>query len=534
MGGRTKSGHGAAFSGDGQSLCISASTPLLRGMRTKQDSAASPERILSRLPSMAPVERQILRANCRKLLKSGTAQQKASAKEILARLDELSGGAPEEAEQPRQRVRRAIFRPDKDYEQLPGVVEVLKAVDAKEPALLVLGRAGTGKTTLVKYLKERPGGDAQAIVAPTGIAAQNAGAQTIHSFFHLPPAILNPDQLPPGRHFGPLYKKMTRLVIDEISMVRADLLDAVDMRLQEIRSNRLPFGGVQVLMVGDFLQLPPVVQEEDRRILAQLGYKTPFAFSARVFERVKVARVSLDKVFRQNEQDFIELLGKVRSGTDLDKTLRLINARCVGPHRDGPLPLLLTSTLAAAERYNAEGLARLTGEAHSFAAETKGKTEGLQIPASLVLKPGARVMATRNDSERRWINGSLGTVSKIEGRKVFVRFDAADDEFHVEAVKWEKIRQVWNEAAGRIDNEVIGAFEQLPLMPAWAITIHKAQGLTLDDVRIDFGAGAFAPGQVYVALSRVRTLDGLSLTRPLRESDFRVDPLLKSFIGAEG
>lgn len=483
---------------------------------------------------MSPVERQILRANCRKLLKQGTAQQKASARDILARLDELSGGASSAApEEPRRRPRTAEFKPDKDYERLPGVSDVLTAVDAGDPALLVLGRAGTGKTTLVRYLRERPGGDAQAIVAPTGIAAQNAGAQTIHSFFHLPPALLNPGQLPPGRYFGPLYKKMTRLVIDEISMVRADLLDAIDMRLKDIRSNGAPFGGVQVLMVGDFLQLPPVVQEEDRRILRELGYRTPFAFSARVFDSVAITKVSLDRVFRQNEQEFIELLGKVRSGIDLDETLRVINGRCVGPHREGPLPLLLTSTLAAAERYNAEGLGRLGGEASVFAAETKGKTEGLQIPASLVLKPGARVMATRNDAERRWINGSLGTVTKIESRKVFVQFDQADDEHHVEAVKWEKIRQVWNEAEGRIDNEVIGAFEQLPLMPAWAITIHKAQGLTLDDVRIDFGAGAFAPGQVYVALSRVRTLDGLSLTRPLRPGDFRVDPLLQSFIASQ-
>jgi ATP-dependent DNA helicase PIF1 len=175
-------------------------------------------------------------------------------------------------------------------------------------------------------------------------------------------------------------------------------------------------------------------------------------------------------------------------------------------------------------------LEKLQGEPTIFAAEAKGKPEGLQIPQHLELKSGSRVMATRNDSERRWINGSLGTVSKISGEEVYVRFDRSDEEYHVEPVKWEKIRQVWNDAEGRIENQVIGTYEQLPLTPAWAITIHKAQGLTLDDVRIDFGAGAFAPGQVYVALSRVRTLDGLSLTRPLRTTDFRFDPLLDTFL----
>ena len=493
-------------------------------------------RILERIPAMSADERKTLLANCRRLLKQGNDKQKASAKQIVAALEKApqAAPAPPPARRDKAKAPRAKnFVPDKGYEALPGVSDVLKAIDAQDPAILVLGRAGTGKTTLIRYLGQRPGGEAQAIVAPTGIAAQNAGAQTIHSFFRLPPAVLNAAQLPDSGYFGTLFKKMTRLIIDEISMVRADLLDAIDARLRHIRESAAPFGGVQVLMVGDFMQLPPVVRDDDRLLLEQLGYETPFAFSARAFRGVKVTRVSLDRVFRQNEKDFIDILGKIRAGTDLAATVQFINGQCVRPHREGVQPLLLTATLAAAERYNREGLERLKGEASIFGAETKGKTEGLQIPQPIELKPGARVMATRNDPERRWINGSLGTVTKIEGDDVHVRFDSGRETYHVEPVKWEKIRQVWNAAENRIDNEVIGAFEQLPLMPAWAITIHKAQGLTLDDVRIDFGAGAFAPGQVYVALSRVRTLDGLSLTRPLRVPDLLIDPLLHEFINKQ-
>ena len=286
-------------------------------------------------------------------------------------------------------------------------------------------------------------------------------------------------------------------------------------------------------MVGDFMQLPPVVRDDDRAILEQLGYKTPFAFSARVLQNMPVVRISLDHVFRQNEQDFIDILGRIRAGIDLNETVDIINQRCVGPHRPNTAPLLLTATLAAAERFNRDGLAGLQGEATIFTAETKGKFEGLPLPQQLELKAGARVMATRNDSEKRWINGSLGTVTAIKEHDVYVRFDHSQEAFHVEQVKWEKIRQVWNNEAGKIENEVIGTYEQLPLMPAWAITIHKAQGLTLDDVRIDFGTGAFAPGQVYVALSRVRTLEGLSLNRPLRISDFYFEPMVQAFLNGE-
>ncbi|MCX7315993.1 MAG: DEAD/DEAH box helicase [Hyphomicrobiales bacterium] len=509
-------------------------------------------KILQQIPSMSAIEREQLRINCERLIAEGGLKQQAEARMLLGVLDRIgvdgdqgrgfapparsawsksgssggltrksplgaargfgrkSGDAEKPASKimPRRTAPEPVFVKDAEYEALPGVSDALAAIDQGAKAVLILGRAGTGKTTLIRYLRQRPGGETQAIVAPTGVAALNAGAQTIHSFFHL--------------------------IIDEISMVRVDVMDAIDARLRQIRNDQRPFGGVQIVMVGDFMQLPPVVPEVDRAILEQMGYPTPYAFSARALGGAEVHKIVLDTVYRQDEQEFIDLLGMVRSGDDVERAVELLNARCYGPHRAGVAPLLLTATLAAADRYNREGLAALEGEPSVFEAALKGKFEAGRdkppIPDRLELKVGARVMATRNDTQKRWINGSLGTVTRLVNSDITVRFDHSREECLIEPVKWEKIRQVWSDESQKIENEVIGAFEQVPLIPAWAITIHKAQGLTLNDVRVDFGTGAFAPGQVYVALSRVRSMAGLSLARPLRLSDFRTDPMLNAFM----
>jgi ATP-dependent DNA helicase PIF1 len=370
-------------------------------------------------------------------------------------------------------------------------------------------------------------------VAPTGIAALNARAQTIHSFFHLEHAVLDARNLSRGGKFGSLYRRMKRLVIDEISMVRADVIDAIDARLRQVRGDKRPFGGVQVVMVGDFLQLPPVVQDADWAMLEALGYEAPYAFNARVLQEMPAATVTLDKVWRQDDQGFVDILGAIRARDNIDAALDELNARCVGPHRDGVKPLLLTPTRAAAERYNHQGLAALGGERLGFRAKIERDfvlgAANLPVPEYLELAAGARVMAVRNDPQGRFVNGTLGTVTRLAPEGAFVRFDRRPPEHLVEAVTWEKVRQQWNESEQRIDTEVVGTYKQIPLMHAWAVTIHKAQGLTLDDVRVDLGAGAFAPGQVYVALSRVRTLAGLSFARALRPGDVRADPVLLAF-----
>jgi ATP-dependent exoDNAse (exonuclease V) alpha subunit len=423
---------------------------------------------------------------------------------------------------------------DQDYETSPGVCDALAAIDSGCPAVLVTGRAGTGKTRLVHHLRERPGDDKQAVVAPTGVAALNARAQTIHSFFQLPFGVLDSRALTPARNVGKLFRHMQRLIVDEISMVRADILDAMDARLRQSRRDPRPFGGVQVVLVGDFLQLPPVVERDHLPILQALGYASPFAFSAKVLDQVVVSTVELDHVYRQEEQAFVELLGKIRTGDDVEEAVRRLNERCARPHRPDATPILLTPTRAAAERYNREGLARIDGAAVEYAAQIDGKLDVAQdrlpVPERLALKVGARVMAVRNDLSKRWVNGSLGTVTALEPERVIVRFDHAAVDHPVERAAWEKVRQEWNDASQSIASTTLAAYSQIPLLPAWAITIHKAQGLTLDDVRIDLGWGAFAAGQLYVALSRARTLDGLSLTRTIRPSDVLIEPMLLDFV----
>jgi ATP-dependent DNA helicase PIF1 len=291
---------------------------------------------------------------------------------------------------------------------------------------------------------------------------------------------------------------------------------------------------VQIIMVGDFLQLPPVVQDHDWPILENLGYEAPYAFNAHALQSLPVETVTLDRVWRQGEPDFVDMLAAIRTRDGIEDALTHLNARCVGPHRDGVQPLLLTPTRAAAERHNNQGLTALgktrTGFRGSFDGDFAMGAVNLPVPEHIDLAPGARVMAVRNDPGGRFVNGSLGTVTRFDKEGgVFVQFDRRRDEDLVVPVSWEKIRQQWNEAEQRIDNQVVGTYKQIPLIHAWAVTIHKAQGLTLDDVRVDLGAGAFAPGQVYVALSRVRTLDGLSFARPLRGSDVRADPVLVAF-----
>jgi ATP-dependent DNA helicase PIF1 len=426
------------------------------------------------------------------------------------------------------------FKRDESYEASPGVAEALAAIDAGAPAVLIIGRAGTGKTRLVQYLKARPGGELQATVAPTGIAALNAQAQTIHSFFRLEPTVLDAANLSDGGKFGNVYRRMKRLIIDEISMVRADLIDAMDARLRKVRADRRRFGGVQIVMVGDFLQLPPVIQPNDWPVLEALGYRGPFAFNAHALADLPVKTVALDRVWRQDEQEFIEILGHIRSGEAVGAALERLNARCVGPHRAGVAPLLLTATRAAADGHNKRGLQALGGERAGFTAKIDREftlaPASLPVPEHIELAVGARVMAVKNDGGGRWVNGSLGTATGFTEDGVTVMFDRGHEEHLVSPVAWEKVRQQWNETTKRIETEVVAAYRQIPLIHAWAVTIHKAQGLTLDDVRIDLGSGAFAAGQVYVAISRVRSLSGLSFARPLRASDIQVDPMLVEFM----
>jgi ATP-dependent DNA helicase PIF1 len=269
--------------------------------------------------------------------------------------------------------------------------------------------------------------------------------------------------------------------------------------------------------------------------LQGLGYRSPHLFSSRVLENSPVSVIELDLVHRQSETEFIELLAKIRMGDDLEDAVGILNARCAGPHREDAKPILLTPTRAAAERYNQGGLDAIPDKPAAFDARIEGtlniQTDQLPVPERLELKVGARVMAAKNDPGRRWVNGSLGTVKSLGEDDVGVLFDHDPNEYRIGRAVWEKQRQEWDGTRQRIKSKRVAAYSQIPLLPAWAITIHKSQGLSLDDVRVDLGHGAFASGQVYVALSRAKTLSGLSLTRKIRAGEIKTDPMLLEFVG---
>ena len=413
-----------------------------------------------------------------------------------------------------------------DFEASDDDRAVLSAVRSMAPVVFTLGRAGTGKTRLLKHLAASEDRN-HAIVAPTGLAALNAGGQTIHSFFGIAPFAVGPT-LEGARLRRRLLKKLDLLLVDEVSMVRADLIDVMDMALRTARETDAPFGDVQVVFFGDFLQLPPVTPQRDAQILHEMDYRSPYAFDAQVFRRTDAEFVEMQIVHRQADEYFAGILGRIRNG-DAEAAEEL-NEACVGPHREGRVPILLTSTNRLAEQYNERGLNALPGEMRLYQgqiADRFGK-DRLPAPQLLGLKPQARVMAVRNDPAGRFVNGSLGTVIACSDTIVDVKFDARADVVPVEAASWESVR--YDLEGSKLTTTVVGSYKQIPLAPAWAITVHKAQGLTLDDVRVDLGRGAFAPGQAYVALSRCRTLEGLSLARPLTGQDLILDPALERFV----
>lgn len=402
------------------------------------------------------------------------------------------------------------------------------ALSARVPVVLVTGRAGTGKTTLVRRLLADETVK-QIVVAPTGVAALQAQGQTIHSFFQLPTQLQNLEQIKPL--YGQkriLVRNLDRIIIDEISMVRADLLDKIDYALRLNRGNKKPFGGVQVLMVGDFHQLPPVVPGQEGRILAAMGYESFHALGAHCLRGLPVTVVELQQIFRQTEPEFIEMLGQIRRGGDaVDDAVDFLNTRCLGEHRAGHVPVVLTGLNSVAESYNTRKLAALPGQGRTYEGELKGEFNltGDQLPAApeIELKVGARVMLLKNDQNKRWVNGSLAEVVRVGSKEVSVRLDDDGKTYDISMQSWERHRYDWDQETQKVESKVTGSYSQLPVRLAWASTIHKAQGLSLSDVRINLKNGAFASGQAYVALSRARSLAGLSLAHPLRAQDIIID-----------
>ena len=391
--------------------------------------------------------------------------------------------------------------------------------------LFVTGRAGTGKSTLLTCLKDLIA-DEMVVLAPTGLAAVNVGGQTIHSFFGFPPRLIRPDDIRRSRNGG-VMRRLKFLVIDEVSMVRSDLMWAIDQALRVNRGRpREPFGGVRLALFGDLHQLPPVINDAEVAEHLDSSYGGPFFFSiAALREGSGTALIELSEVFRQRDEALLGVLNKVREGDADVEDLELLNTR-VSPIRtlsDGEPYVILTPTNAAAGRINMAYLNALPGQPRPYKAATTGEFNATAQPTEevLVLKPGAKVMLLRNDPDRRWVNGTIARVSRLEEGRVWV--EVGREEHEVEQVSWESRRYAYDKGAEKIVETVAGTFTQFPLRLAWALTIHKSQGLTLDKVYIDLGRGTFAHGQAYVALSRCRTLEGLALARPLKPTDILFD-----------
>jgi ATP-dependent exoDNAse (exonuclease V) alpha subunit len=417
--------------------------------------------------------------------------------------------------------------------------EFAKAYDLMEDTnhcVFITGKAGTGKSTLLEYFKENTEKKI-VVLAPTGVAALNVGGSTLHSFFRLPPRPLHHKEIKvvsPKRR--KLYQSVDTIIIDEVSMVRADLMDVIDrfMRLNG-KTRKKPFGGAQMIFIGDLFQLPPVVSGDEEAKLFSTTYSSPFFFSAKVFDEIALEYVELTKVFRHKEQEFIQLLNSIRNNQAAYSEIQRINQR-YQPQFELDIKdyyVTLTTTNNIASQINTAQLEKLSKPLRQFEGETKGKFDKGAFPTDLVLslKEGAQVMFVKNDNEGRWVNGTLGQIKKIKRDEIQVETQDKRT-YTVKPVKWEIPSYKFDEKTQMVTTEVIGSFTQYPLKLAWAITIHKSQGKQFDKVIIDLGWGAFAHGQLYVALSRCKTLEGLILKSQVRPKDVIVDSRVNAFFSS--
>ena len=410
--------------------------------------------------------------------------------------------------------------------------QALDLMEHTPRSVFVTGRAGTGKSTLLTHFRQNTQ-KRVAVLAPTGVAALNVKGQTIHSFFGFKPNITL-DKIRRMRFASGergIYKKLDAIVIDEISMVRADLLDCVDkfLRLNGPDADR-PFGGIQMIFIGDLYQLPPVVSGAESEAFKSL-YETPYFYSARSFEPLKMEFIELEKVYRQHDQGFIGLLNAIRNNSITDDGLRLLNRRYMPDFEppQGEMYIYLTTTNDMAGQINEAQLQQLKTRPYRFVAQIEGDfgNEYLPTKTDLQVKVGAQIMMLNNDPEGRWVNGTVGKVKDIVGDEkgdVIIAELADGETVEITPYVWEIFK--FFVSGGQLQSDVIGRFKQYPLMLAWAVTIHKSQGKTFEHVVLDIGRGTFAHGQTYVALSRCTTLEGLVLKKPLLKrhvmTDYRV------------
>jgi ATP-dependent exoDNAse (exonuclease V) alpha subunit len=405
---------------------------------------------------------------------------------------------------------------------------IVEQLENTKDHFYITGKAGSGKSTLLAYFRSVTQKNT-AVLAPTGVAAIRVKGQTIHSFFGFPPKVIQTRHIKKVRQVE-LLQNLETLIIDEISMVRADVFDAIDYSLRVHRKKLTqPFGGVQVIVFGDLFQLPPVVNMDESSLLERIYPNGQFFFHSNIFQDAQFKTLELQSIYRQTDDHFIYLLNAVRDGSITHSQIDNLNDSLVENFEMDEGKIILTTTNARASGINQNYLKQLSSEEFSYRAQATGQFYKELFPTDevLKLKKGAQVIMIKNDPEKRWVNGSIGTIHDIAEKKIKVKINHKI--YEVKKEKWDRIQYSYDDDQQEVLENVTGSFKQYPMRLAWAITIHKSQGQTFEKVIIDMSQGSFAPGQLYVALSRCISLEGIELLRPLKKSDVIVNKQLIGF-----